>query len=101
MHVGQPEIAARIPIPQSLVIEPQQIQHRGVQIVEVYLVLHRLVPVIVRRAVLQTRLHSAARQPVSERLRIIIAAVRPLRRRRPSNSGQEEFHSPTCIVNLA
>ncbi len=49
--IGQTEIAARIAIREPLVIESEQVEHRGVQIVDVHLVLDRVVAVIVGRAV--------------------------------------------------
>jgi hypothetical protein len=40
VHIRQPEIAASVPISEPFMIQPEQVQNRRVQIVEVYLVLH-------------------------------------------------------------
>ena len=39
MHVGQPEVAALEAVGQPLVVEAEQVQDRGVQVVDVDLVL--------------------------------------------------------------
>ena len=52
-RVGQLEIAAAIAVGEPLVVEAQQVEHRGVQIVDVHRVFHRLDAVLVGRAVPQ------------------------------------------------
>ena len=51
MHIGQPEVAARVAIGQSLMIEAEQVQDGRLQIVDVDLLLDRLKAELVGRAV--------------------------------------------------
>ena len=43
LHVRQPEVAAGVAVGQLLVVQPEQVQHRGVQVVDVDLVLDGVV----------------------------------------------------------
>ena len=54
VNIGQPKISTCIPISQLLVIEPQQVQQRCVQIMHMNLVLDRLVPELIGRTVGET-----------------------------------------------
>ena len=47
VHIGQTEVAAGVAVGQLLVIQPQQVQDGGVEVVEVDLVFHRVVAVVV------------------------------------------------------
>src|SRR5438270_294792 len=47
IHIGQPEVAAGMPISQLLVIQPQQVQNRGMQVVIVNPILDREIAVVV------------------------------------------------------
>ena len=60
MHVGQPEVPAAVTVRQPLVIQPHQVQHGRVQVVDVDAVLDRLEAEFVGRAVRQPALHAAA-----------------------------------------
>ena len=51
VHVGQAEVAAGVAVGQLLVVEAEQVQDRGVQVVDVDLVLDRVVAVVVGGAV--------------------------------------------------
>ena len=64
-HVGQPHISSTKGVSQTLVVEPQQVEHRGMQIVHVNFVLHREVAVLVGRAVNHAALYAAARPSTS------------------------------------
>src|SRR5262249_27812397 len=72
-HVGESEIAARVAIGQLLVIDSEQMQDRRVQVVDVDLPLDGTVAVLVGRAVRETALDAAARQPGGEAIRIVSA----------------------------
>ncbi len=48
MHIGELKIAPRVPICQLLVIKTQKMKHPHMQIVNVYLILHRSKPEVVR-----------------------------------------------------
>lgn len=49
MNISQAEIATRVSIREPLVVEAQQVQDRGVQVVEVNFAVHRPVAVVVGR----------------------------------------------------
>jgi hypothetical protein len=55
MHIGQPRIAAGVAVGQTQVIDAQEVQDCGVQVVEVDLVLLGVVAVVIRRAVGEAR----------------------------------------------
>ena len=61
VNIGEPKIPARIAIGKCFVIEAEQMQHGGVQVVDVDLVLHGLEPELVGGAVNRSALHPAAR----------------------------------------
>ena len=71
--IGQPEIAACVAIRQTFVVEAQQVQDRGVQVVNVDLVLRSVVAVVVGRAVAEAAFHAAAGQPHREAFLIVVA----------------------------
>src|SRR5438552_978285 len=75
VNIRKPEIAAGVAIGQLLMVEAEQMQHGGVQVVDVDLILHGEVTVIVRLAVTEAWLHAAAREPHGVALRIVIAAI--------------------------
>jgi len=61
--VGQPEIAAAVAIRQSLVIHSQQMQDRGVQIVDADAILDRFVAGLVGFATRDSATNTSARHP--------------------------------------
>jgi hypothetical protein len=62
-HVGQAVIAAGEAVRQTFVVEPEQVQYRGVQVVHVHLVNDRLVAEFIRVAMSITSFDTSARQP--------------------------------------
>src|SRR5262249_35299780 len=78
VNVSQAEIAAGVTVGQLLVIEPQQVQDRRVQIVHVNFVLDRAEAEIVGRPVGGPALHPAASQPRREAPVIVIAPISAL-----------------------
>src|SRR5688500_1979912 len=74
IDVGQPEVAAGVAEGQPLVVEAQQVQDRGVQIVDVYLVLHGSEAEVVGSAVGHAAFHAAASQPHGETPVVVVAA---------------------------
>ena len=74
-HVGQPEVAALEAVGQPLVVDAEQVQHRGVQVVDVDDVLDGVVAELVGRAVGDAALDAAAGQPDREALDVVVAAV--------------------------
>src|SRR5262249_10504754 len=74
MHVRQAEVAPGVPIRQLLVVQPQDVQKRRVQVMDVDLVLHGEPAVVVRRPVAEPALHAGPGQPHREALRVVVAA---------------------------
>ena len=75
VDVGQPVIAAAESIRQTFMIQAQEIEHGGMQIVDLHLVFDRLVSVVVRRTVSHTTPDTPAREPEAEPKGIMIATV--------------------------
>ena len=61
MHIGQTKIAATVAEGKPLVVKPEQVQQRGVDVVQVHLVFHRRLAGLVSRAVAQPAAHAAGR----------------------------------------
>src|SRR5437879_4998488 len=72
--VREPEITTVVTIRQLLVIETEQAQNRGVQVVNVDLVLDRARAEFIRRAINRAAFDAAARKPDAERAIVVIAA---------------------------
>src|SRR5207244_4144425 len=64
--VGQTEVTTIEAIGEPLVIEAEQMQQRGMQVVDVDFVRHRLVAKLVGRSVMKAPFHSGPRQPDRE-----------------------------------
>src|SRR3981189_2252323 len=75
LDVGQPHVSSGVSKGQPLVIEPEQVQDRGVQVVDVHRVLDGLVTEVVGPAVGDARLHAPTGQPEREPLVVMVAAV--------------------------
>ena len=74
VHIGQPIVAALEAEGKSFVIEAQQVQDRGLQIVDVDFVFHDAEAQFVGLAVMQAGLHAAAGHPHRETIGVVIAA---------------------------
>ena len=88
-HIGQAEIAAGVAVGQLLVVDAQQVQHGGVQVVNRDAVLDGLEAELVGGAVGQAAFDAAAGHPHGEAVGIVIAAVAALGDRRAA-----EFAAP-------
>src|SRR6185503_16847594 len=75
MDVGQSHVASAPAIGELLVVDAKQMQHGGVEVVDLALVLDGLVAVFVCGAVDGAAFDTAAGQPDREAERIVIAAV--------------------------
>src|SRR5438876_5309106 len=75
MHIRQPEIPPLEPIRQPRMVDPQAVQNRRVEIMHVHRVLHDVVAVIIRLAVADPRLDSAAGHPERKASPMMIAAM--------------------------
>ena len=82
LHVGQPHVAAGVAVGQALVVEPEQVEDRGVQIMHVHRVLDGLVAELVGPAIGDPRPGAPSGQPEGESLVVVVAAVGVLAVRR-------------------
>ncbi len=105
--VGQAEIAAVVAIGQPRVIDAQQVQDRGVQVVDAHAVDDGLEAEFVGLAVVDAALDSAAGQPGGEGVRIVVAAGAPLsatigsRPNSPPQTTSVESSSPRCFRSVS
>ena len=75
MHVGQAEVAAEV-VPGELgVVDAEQVQHRGVQVVDVDLAVDDAVAHVIGFAVGEAAFHAAAGHPGAEAFGLMFAAV--------------------------
>src|ERR1044071_9497136 len=81
-HIGQTEVATAVAVGQALVIEAQQAQYRGVEIVYVEAVFDGVIADVVGGAVDEARLGAAARHPDRITIRVVVAPVAALADRR-------------------
>src|SRR5262249_18752686 len=75
VHVGQPEIAAGVTVGEALVIEAQEPEDSGVQIVNVDRMLDGTEAEIVGGAMNLAALDAAAGQPHAEAIVVVVAAI--------------------------
>ena len=75
MDIGQPEIAARVTVSQLLMIHAQQMQNRGMEIVQMDLVLGCEIAVIVRLAVSHATLKAATRHEHGKAAWVVISTI--------------------------
>ncbi len=73
MHVGKTKVATRVPVGQLGVIEPQQVQECGVQIVYVNTLVNRAKTKFVRGAVNMSAFDAAAGKADRETVVIVIS----------------------------
>ena len=59
MHIGQAKVSPSKAISQSLVIQPQLMQHRGVEVVQMHFVLNGEISKIIRLPILDPRFKTA------------------------------------------
>ncbi len=83
IHVGQPEVSARVAIDQARVVDPHEVKDRGVIVMDVHGVGHDLDAVLVRGSVGKASAYPSAGQERREGLGVVVAAlVLPGRRSR-------------------
>ena len=103
MYIGESAIDAVVPNGEFRVIDPEEMQDRGVDVVHFgwVLAVGRLVAEFVARPETDPALDAAAAEPVGEAIRIVIAALTALRTghaaefRGPKDNGVFE---QTCAV---
>src|SRR5689334_1680236 len=74
-HVRQALVAATVPERQLLVIQPEQVEDRGVEVVHADLLVDRLQSELVRSADDSPALRAAAREPHRVAQRVVVAAL--------------------------
>src|SRR5688500_817922 len=84
VDVGEAVVAAAVAVGQLLVIQAEQVQHGGVQVVLVELVFDGAGAVLVGSAVADAPLDAAAAKPHAETGGVVVSAVGALAGRRPS-----------------
>ena len=77
MHIGQSELAALVGVRQTFVIEPEEVKHRRLQIVNVNGILNDVKAEFVSLANDDAGFNPAAGHPHRERLRMVIPAKLP------------------------
>ena len=90
-NIGQTEIAPAETIGQSLVIESQKVQNRGVKIVYVHTIFDGVIADVIGCAVYKTRFHPAAGHPYRIAVWIVISPVAAFAdRRSPKFAGPND-----------
>lgn len=84
VNVSQAKIATGKAKRESLVVESQQMQDRGMQVVQMNFVLHRVIAVFVGGAVAKPSLYASAGEEHRVALRVMVSAVAALGGRRAS-----------------
>ena len=97
VDVRQAEVAAGVAVGELLVVQAEEVQDDGVQVVDVGLVFDGFAPVVVGGTVGDAGLDAAARQLDAEPKRIVVAPVTRLRERGPAkfsypDDERLEFH---------
>ena len=75
MHVGQAKIAAGVTIGERFVIEAEEVEDRGVEVVDMHPFLDRAEAELVGRSVDVSAFHPSARHPHRKAVMIVVAAV--------------------------
>ena len=81
MDIGEAEIAPLKTKRQSLVIDPEAFQDRGIQIVNMNWILHDVVAVIIGRTITDPWLESTAGHPHGKAAAVMIATIIVVRKR--------------------
>ena len=84
MHVGEPHVPAAVAVGEPLVVQPEQVQHRRVQVVRGDRLLFGLVAEVVGGPDRLAALDPGPRHPGRLRPRVVIASHAPLRDRHPT-----------------
>src|SRR4051812_36155250 len=75
MDVGEPEIAALKAVGELGVIEPEEMENRGLPLVDVDRIVDGVEAEVIARAEGEPRLDAATGEPHGERLRMMVAAI--------------------------
>ena len=75
-HIGQPKISPRMPIGQPFMIEAEEVEHGGMEVVDVDDILHGPEAEFVRGAVGVAASSAATGKPAGEAVMVVVAAVK-------------------------
>src|SRR5262245_62654471 len=76
--VGEPEVATVVPVRELLVVEPQEVQDRGVQVVDAHPAFDGPEADVVGRPVMHAAPDAPAGHPDGERVRVVVPTAAPL-----------------------
>ena len=77
-HIRQSPLHAVVLEGEALVVEAEEVEDGGVEVVERVDVLHRALAEVVGHAVADAGLHARAREPAGEAIGVVVAALRAL-----------------------
>jgi hypothetical protein len=80
VNVGQPHVASAESVGQTFVIYAAEMQHGGVQIIDLYTIFYSFVSVLIRSAVGRSPFYPSTRHPNGETKWIVVASVAALRK---------------------
>ena len=74
VDVSQAEVAAAVAVGEPRVVEAEEVEHRGLQVVYVHRFFNRFEPEFVGRSIHGATLHAAAGHPYGESVMVVVAA---------------------------
>ena len=73
VHIGESEVAARVPVRELFMIKPQQVQDCGMKVVNMDCVSIDTIPDVVCVSVHNSGLHATSRQPAGKGVRMVVS----------------------------
>lgn len=95
MNIGESEVATEMVPGQSRVVDAKQVQHRGMQVVNVDLSVDDVVAHVIGLAIGEPTFYAAARHPSTKTLGLMLSTVFLYRR------GAAEILTPGCATELS
>src|SRR4051812_13016891 len=92
--IGQSEISSHVPVRETSVIEAQTMQYGSLQIVNMNGIFYDFQAEIVRPSNYLPSLHSTARHPYAETVRVMVAAGALVHLLKLAERGSAEFTAP-------
>lgn len=87
MYIGETEIASAVMKRKFFMVQTEQMEQRGMVVMDVHFLIYRIKPIIIAAAVAEAGLYSTAGKPIGKSVGIMIAAVVALRRWRAAKFG--------------
>ena len=88
-HIRQPITAAVVEIGQSFMVQPKQVEHGRMKVVNAHPVLHGFVTYLIRRAKAHTAFDARASEPNQKTMRVVVASLPPF-----ADGHAPEFPAP-------